>query len=116
MNLKNVLGDIQAFYAHAAEFGICSGITVPIRAANGSMSMFTLAAAKAAIDLKRDIDAAAAAAAVGQLHTRMCFLPLTPSEQHPAWLDPKEVRIFVGSRSAKQWRKWQTLRGSDTTR
>ena len=52
--------------------------------------MFTLASAKTAIDLKRDIDAVAAAAAVGQLHTRMCSLPLTPSEQHPAWLDPKE--------------------------
>lgn len=80
----------RAFYAQAADFGIRSGITVPIRAANGSMSMFTLASAKTAIDLKRDIDAVAAAAAVGQLHTRMCLLPLTPSEQHPAWLDPKE--------------------------
>ncbi|WEZ86211.1 transcriptional regulator TraR (plasmid) [Rhizobium sp. 32-5/1] len=80
----------RAFYAQAADFGIRSGITVPIRAANGSMSMFTLASAKIAIDLKRDIDAVAAAAAVGQLHTRMCLLPLTPSEQHPAWLDPKE--------------------------
>ncbi|WP_064694911.1 autoinducer-binding transcriptional regulator TraR [Rhizobium aegyptiacum] len=80
----------RAFYAQAADFGIRSGITVPIRAANGSMSMFTLASAKMAIDLKRDIDTVAAAAAVGQLHTRMCFLPLTPSEQHPAWLDPKE--------------------------
>lgn len=80
----------RAFYAQAADFGIRSGITVPIRAANGSMSMFTLASAKTAIHLKRDIDAVAAAAAVGQLHTRMCLLPLTPSEQHPAWLDPKE--------------------------
>ncbi|MGR9244157.1 autoinducer-binding transcriptional regulator TraR (plasmid) [Rhizobium leguminosarum] len=80
----------RAFYAQAADFGIRSGITIPIRAANGSMSMFTLASAKTAIDLKRDIDAVAAAAAVGQLHTRMCLLPMTASEQHPGWLDPKE--------------------------
>ncbi len=28
---------------------------------------------------------------VGQLHTRMTLLPLTPTAQHPAWLDPKEA-------------------------
>lgn len=81
----------RAFYAKAADFGIRSGVTIPIRAPNGSMSMFTLASDKIAIDLDRDIDAVSAAAAVGQLHTRMCFLPLTPTEQHPAWLDPKEA-------------------------
>ncbi|NKQ85623.1 transcriptional regulator TraR [Rhizobium ruizarguesonis] len=83
--------DERAFYAQAADFGIRSGITIPIKAANGSMSMFTLASEKTVIDLERDIDTVSAAAAVGQLHTRMCFLPLTPSEQHPAWLDPKEA-------------------------
>lgn len=77
------------FYAQAADFGIRSGVTVPIKAANGSMSMFTLASEKTAVELERDIDAVAAAAAIGQLHARMCKLPLTPSEQHPGWLDPK---------------------------
>ncbi len=81
----------RAFYAQAADFGIRSGITIPIKAANGSISMFTLASEKTVIVLERDIDAVSAAAAVGQLHTRMCFLPLTPTEQHPAWLDPKEA-------------------------
>lgn len=81
----------RAFYAQAADFGIRSSITIPIKAANGSISMFTLASEKTVIVLERDIDAVSAAAAVGQLHTRMCFLPLTPTEQHPAWLDPKEA-------------------------
>ncbi len=81
----------RAFFDRAADFGIRSGITIPIKAANGSTSMFTLASDKSAIDLQRDIDPVAAAAAVGQLHTRMSFLPLTPSDQHPAWLDPKEA-------------------------
>lgn len=81
----------RAFYAEAANFGIRSGITIPVKAANGSTSMFTLASEKTMIELERDIDAVAAAAAVGQLHARMSFLPLTPSEQHPAWLDPKEA-------------------------
>jgi LuxR family transcriptional regulator, activator of conjugal transfer of Ti plasmids len=81
----------SAFFDQAADFGIRSGITIPIRAANGSTSMFTLASDKPAIDLKRDIDPVAAAAAVGQLHTRMTLLPLTPIAQDPAWLDPKEA-------------------------
>lgn len=81
----------RAFYAQAAEFGIRSGITIPIKTANGSMSMFTLASDKPVLNLERDIDAVDAAATVGQLHARMSFLPLTPSNQNPAWLDPKEA-------------------------
>ncbi|AMD56839.1 transcriptional regulator TraR [Agrobacterium tumefaciens] len=83
--------DERGFFDQAADFGIRSGITIPIRAANGSTSMFTLASDKPTIDLKRDIDPVVAAAAVGQLHTRMSLLPITPVAQHPAWLDPKEA-------------------------
>ncbi len=81
----------RAFYAHAADFGIRCGITVPIKTANGSMSMFTLASEKSAIDLDREIDAVAAAAAVGQLHARISFLQTTPTAENDAWLDPKEA-------------------------
>ncbi len=81
----------RTFFDRAADFGIRSGITIPIRAANGSTSMFTLASGKTSLELKRDIDPVAAAAAVGQLHTRMSLLPLTPTAQHPGWLDPKEA-------------------------
>jgi LuxR family transcriptional activator of conjugal transfer of Ti plasmids len=81
----------RSFFDQAADFGIRSGVTIPIRAANGSTSMFTLASDKSSIDLERDIDPVAAAAAVGQLHTRMSLLPLTPTAQHPGWLDPKEA-------------------------
>lgn len=81
----------REFFDRAADFGIRSGITIPIRAANGSTSMFTLASDMTAIHLKREIDPVAAAAAVGQFHTRMSLLPLTPSGQQPDWLDPKEA-------------------------
>ena len=79
----------RAFFAQAADFGLRSGITIPVKAANGSMSMFTLASDKAVLGL--DIDAVAAAASVGQLHTRMSLLPMTPTIQYPAWLDAKEA-------------------------
>lgn len=81
----------RTFFDRAGEFGIRSGITIPIKAANGSTSMFTLASDKSAIGLERDIDPVAAAAAFGQLHIRMSLLPLSPTVQHPAWLDPKEA-------------------------
>jgi LuxR family transcriptional activator of conjugal transfer of Ti plasmids len=88
---RHLSKDERAFFDQAAHFGIRSGVTVPIRAANGSTSIFTLASDKPSINLDRDIDPVAAAAAVGQLHTRMTLLPLTPSAQYPAWLDPKEA-------------------------
>lgn len=81
----------RSFLDSAADFGIRSGITIPVKAANGSISMFTLASEKPAIDLHREIDPVTAAAAVGQLHARISLLPMTPVAQHPAWLDPKEA-------------------------
>ncbi|RWC37735.1 MAG: transcriptional regulator TraR [Mesorhizobium sp.] len=81
----------RAFYAHAADFGIRSGITIPVRTANGSMSMFTLASEKLTIELDREIDAVAAATAVAQLHARITFLQATPSVERAAYLDPKEA-------------------------
>ena len=81
----------RSFYSHAADFGIRSGITIPVRTANGSMSMFTLASDKLVIDLDREIDAVAAAMAVAQLHARIAFLRATPTVENAAYLDPKEA-------------------------
>lgn len=81
----------RAFYMSAADFGIRSGITIPIKTANGSMSMFTLASEKLVINLDREIDAVAAAATIGQIHTRISFLRTTPTAEDIAWLDPKEA-------------------------
>lgn len=81
----------RSFYAHAADFGICSGVTIPIKTANGAMSMFTLASEKPTVDMDGEMDVVAAAAAVGQLHARISFLQTTPSAEEPASLDPKEA-------------------------
>jgi len=53
--------------------------------------MFTLASEKGSLDLGRDIDPVAAAAAVGQLHALLSVLPARPTDQNPTWLDPKEA-------------------------
>ncbi len=81
----------RSFYAHAADFGICSGVTIPIKTANGAMSMFTLASDKPTVGMDWEVDAVDAAAAVGQLHSRLSFLQTTPSAEEPASLDPKEA-------------------------
>lgn len=81
----------RAFYALAADFAIRSGVTVPIKTANGSMSMFTLASERPSMDLDHEIDAVAAAAAVGQIHARISFLQTTPTVEDAAWLDPAEA-------------------------
>ncbi|SMF56412.1 DNA-binding transcriptional regulator, CsgD family [Xaviernesmea oryzae] len=81
----------RAFYAHAADFRIRAGITIPIKTANGSTSMFTMASEKLTIDLEHELDVISAAAAVGQLHARISLLQTTPTIEEPAWLDPKEA-------------------------
>lgn len=79
----------RSFFAHAAEFGIRSGITVPIKTAYGSIAMFTLASEKPAVDLDREIDPVEAASAVAQLHARINFADPTPSVEELTGLDPK---------------------------
>lgn len=92
---KNFLTRQQKdMYSASSEFGIRSGITIPIRTPNGSMSMFTLAASGSAISLDKDIDAVAAAAAVGQLHSRITLLRAEPTAQDTMLFTPKEAKYL----------------------
>ncbi|MBX4962641.1 autoinducer-binding transcriptional regulator TraR [Rhizobium binae] len=79
----------RSFYSDAAAFGIRSGITIPIKAAQNTIAMFTLASDKPAIDLTRELDPVEAAAAVGQLHARIVFTDPTPTVNDGLSLDPK---------------------------
>ncbi|KAA3448210.1 transcriptional regulator TraR [Mesorhizobium sp. SARCC-RB16n] len=77
----------RSFYAHAADFGIRSGVTIPIRAARGTLAMFTLASEKPESELRHGLDPLAAAAAVGQLHARISFTDLAPTVPQPDFFD-----------------------------
>ncbi|MDK4742557.1 transcriptional regulator TraR [Rhizobium sp. CNPSo 3464] len=81
----------RAFFGHAADFNIRSGVTIPIKTASGSMSLFTLASEKAALNVDRNVDAVAAAAAAAQLHARIAFLREAPSVKDHGYLDSKEA-------------------------
>lgn len=62
---------VRAFYREAGDFGIRSGISMPIRTPFGHMSMLTLASSKPSIALEGDIDQVAAANAVTLLHASL---------------------------------------------
>lgn len=81
-------------YAASADFGIRSGISIPIRTPFGSMSMFTLASSKPSVSIDGDIDQVAAAAAVGQLHARIAFMNTQPTVEGSAVFTPKEARYL----------------------
>ncbi|MFJ1311801.1 transcriptional regulator TraR [Agrobacterium sp. P15N1-A] len=81
-------------FAASSDFGIRSGVTIPIRAPNGSMSMLTVASDAAKVRIGLDIDAIAAAAAVGQLHARIEFMSAQPTMEDPETFTPKEARFL----------------------
>lgn len=87
---RSNLSDEQLdFFNHASDFGINSGMTIPVRTPNGFLSMFTLASAKRCVRVGNDIDPVAAAAAVGQLHARISLLQVEPTAENEIDLDPK---------------------------
>ncbi|MDK1389643.1 transcriptional regulator TraR [Sinorhizobium sp. 8-89] len=81
--------DEQSFFSLAADFGIRSGITIPVRIAHGALAMFTLTSSKQTMDIDREIDPVSAAGAIAQLHTRIQLSDATPSAEERLRLDPK---------------------------
>ncbi|PIO97609.1 autoinducer-binding protein [Pleomorphomonas carboxyditropha] len=63
--------EIRNFYEEANDFGIRSGISIPVRTAFQYVSMLTLASDKSMLRLESDIDQTAAVTAVGYLHAKI---------------------------------------------
>ena len=81
----------QAFYETASQFGIHSGVTIPIAISNGGISVLSFVSGKKVLRGWEEIDPIAASSAVGQLHARIEQLKVTPSIQEPFYLSPKEA-------------------------
>lgn len=62
---------IRRFYEEANDFGIRSGISIPVRTAFQHISMLTLASDRPSLSLATDIDQIAAITAVGYLHAKI---------------------------------------------
>lgn len=81
----------KKFFAEAAEFGIKSGISIPIRSGFGQMAMLTLASSEHDYAESRSMTPAFAAAAVGQIHARLEILELKPRLHIPVELTPGQL-------------------------
>lgn len=81
----------QKFFAEAAEFGIQSGISIPIRSGFGQMAMLTLASSEHDFAGSKSMTPAYAAAAVGQIHARVDVLGLKPRLHIPVELTPGQL-------------------------
>ncbi len=89
--------ELRRFYSEAAEFGICSGVSIPIRTACRHMSMLTLASHKPSLTLKKDIDPVAAATAVAFLHAKITQLHAHPTAGETTDLRPMQASCLKWS-------------------
>ncbi|CAK7262323.1 MAG TPA: autoinducer binding domain-containing protein [Shinella sp.] len=69
----------RAFYGEASEFGIRSGISVPINTGFGRMAMLTLASDEPNAGEGLDFSPVMAAASFGQVHSRMEVMRVRPT-------------------------------------
>lgn len=91
----------RTFYGEAAEFGIRSGITIPIKVAFGHTIMLTLASDSVNFPYEPAVNPALAAAAVAQLHSRLERIGAEPTCQTPIRLKAHELTCLRWSAEGK---------------
>lgn len=101
---------LQAFHSEAGEFGIRSGISIPVRTGFGHMAMLTLASSAPAASYD-EVDPVFAAAAVAQLHARFVFGETTPTSSKPVRLKPEELLCLRWAAEGKSMRMIAQIEG-----
>ena len=102
---------VRAFYTEAGDFGIRSGISVPIRSGFGHMSMLTLASNKPVLSLETDIDQIAAVNAVALLHAGLEHRDAGPTAARSIELTAKQALCLKWSAEGKSMRAIATIEG-----
>lgn len=100
---------VRTFYSEAGDFGIRSGISVPIRTAFGHMSMLTLASNKPSLSLETDIDQIAAVTAVALLHASLQHHDASPTAARSIELTAKQALCFKWSAEGKSMKAIATI-------
>ncbi|MCO6181022.1 autoinducer binding domain-containing protein [Ciceribacter sp. RN22] len=100
---------VRQFYLDAAEFGIRSGITIPVATAFGRMSMLTIASPKAYLSLDREIDPVAASTAVAQLHVRIEQTEIEPTARPSINMTARQALMLKWSSEGKSMRAIATI-------
>lgn len=106
---RNTSKRIRRFYLDAAEFGIRSGITIPVATAFGRMSMLTIASHKPSLSLDRDIDPIMAATAVAQLHAGIEHAEIDATAKSSVNLTAKQALLLKWSAEGKAMRAIATI-------
>ena len=92
---------VRRFYREAGDFGIRSGVTIPIRTAFGHMSMLTLASHEPTLAPGKDIDQIAAITAVAQLHAKLEHQNVEPTATAQVDLKAKQALCLKWSAEGK---------------
>jgi len=92
---------VRKFYAEAGDFGIRSGISIPVRTAFGHMSMLTLASDRPVLTIERDIDQIAAVTSVALLHATIERQETEPTAQATVELTAKQALCLAWSAEGK---------------
>ncbi|RWI83834.1 MAG: autoinducer-binding protein [Mesorhizobium sp.] len=102
---------VRAFYAEAGDWGIRSGITIPIRTAFGHMSMLTVASHKPSLSLEHDIDQLAAVTAVALLHAKLEQHEPEPTARAPVELTARQALCLKWSAEGKSMKAIAAIEG-----
>jgi LuxR family transcriptional activator of conjugal transfer of Ti plasmids len=99
----------RRFFAEAAEFGIRSGVSIPVNVGFGHVALLTLASEDPKFAESRQIDPIIAAGAIGQMHTRLDVMNIVPKLQIPVRLKPDEVTCLRWSAEGKSMKAIATV-------
>lgn len=94
----------KAFHGEAGEFGIRSGVTIPIKAGFGRLAMLTLASEETDFAPGQKLNPVLAASAVAQLHARLQSLGAKPTHRTPVRLKADELTCLRWSAEGKSMR------------
>ncbi|WP_371349283.1 autoinducer binding domain-containing protein [Ancylobacter sp. IITR112] len=108
---RSLSKSLRRFYSEAGDFRIRSGISIPVRAAFGHMSMLTLASHKPSLCLDTDIDQIAAVTAVAQLHAKMEQQDAEPTASVEIDLKAKQALCLKWSAEGKTMKDIASIEG-----
>jgi LuxR family transcriptional activator of conjugal transfer of Ti plasmids len=92
---RNLSKETRQFYSEAREFGIRSGVSIPVMSGFGNVAMLTLASNKLERYSEEDFDPVIAAASVAQVHTKFSQQSATATIGHRLIVLKPEERICL---------------------
>lgn len=91
----------RQFMAEAADFGIRSGISIPVSTGYGRLALFTLASSQIDARALRAFNPVLAAAAIAQLHVRLSTIAMRPTARREVNLKSEEISCLRWSAEGK---------------